>query len=264
MSLKLTSPYMRGEKVRQIQRAAKERLNAKAISHPPVEIDGVYGPATARLVRRAAYYLGIRDTKDAERRETIILSPSKRTAAELRRSQERENAYESKRSAYDKATQWGKSKIGTVEKPAGSNQGPGISDWLEDVGIDFGAPWCGAFFAKACDIAGVPVTDESRYCPWIKKHAERGSGGYLRWTTSPSEAQKACDNGYVVACVFDFGGSELAHVGLLLSASSSSVECVEGNTSSSNAGSQANGGGVFERGRPISQVGGFAIVRKAK
>jgi len=58
--------------------------------------------------------------------------------------------------------------------------------------------------------------------------------------------------------LFDFGGTgEPHHVGFVKSAAGEWIYTVEGNTSSGQAGSQADGDGVFERMRALAHVFGF-------
>ena len=60
---------------------------------------------------------------------------------------------------------------------------------------------------------------------------------------------------------FDFGGSQsvnqIDHVGLVEAVNGNMILTIEGNTSSSNTGSQSNGDGVYRRHRPRSIIVGF-------
>jgi hypothetical protein len=112
--------------------------------------------------------------------------------------------------------------------------------------------WCGVFtdwcFSKVNMLQGEP---SSVWTP-------AGAQGYQvagRWV-SRSGSPQAGDVVY-----FDWGGSQTAsltdHVGLVEAVTTDYILTIEGNTSSSNAGSQSNGDGVYRRKRPRSVIVGF-------
>lgn len=117
-------------------------------------------------------------------------------------------------------------------------------------------PWCAMFVTWAFEPAGsTSFVCGSRYayCPYLYSDAQAHRYG-LSLTSSPIP-------GDVV--LYDFDGSAYDHVGIFRSGSSSSWRAIEGNTSSGSSGSQANGGGVYDRSRSRSQLVKVAFVRVA-
>jgi hypothetical protein len=144
---------------------------------------------------------------------------------------------------------WAAKQVGTVEHPPGSNAGPKIDDWSKkSIGIT-GIPWCQSF-ANAVLVHGGGPQLKSAYTPQVvqwardKKFglktvpiAQRKPGDFVffKW---PGVSKDFCDHVAVYA---------------------GDGRTIEGNTSSSNAGSQNNGGGVFVRVRGTANV--VAVVR---
>lgn len=149
------------------------------------------------------------------------------------------------------ALAWAADQIGTVEHPANSNAGPKITDWERASGYTFPVPWCQCFANAAAVIGGAPQLRDG-FTPTVLNgshagypritvdSAQPGDFIFFKW---PGVSNNSCD-----------------HVGVLVSMTASSVTCREGNTSSSNVGSQNNGGGVFQRTRPRSLVAGAVRV----
>lgn len=150
-----------------------------------------------------------------------------------------------------KAARWANDQTGVTESPPSSNRGPFpiTACQVFTIGYD-GVAWCGCFVAYAAiKIAGARIPSKARlaYTPYIVSDAKAQTNG-LR-AVPVSEAQ----DGDLI--VFDFDGGGADHVGLCVGPTVNGMtDCVEGNTSSDSTGSQSNGGGVFERHRPISQV----------
>jgi hypothetical protein len=112
--------------------------------------------------------------------------------------------------------------------------------------------WCGLFtdwcLQKVNMLQGEPSS------VWTPS----GAAGYQRanrWISRAGAAQA----GDVV--YFDWGGSQsvqqVDHVGFVEAVAGDYILTIEGNTSSSNAGSQSNGDGVYRRKRPRSVIVGF-------
>jgi len=155
------------------------------------------------------------------------------------------------------AVRWALSKVGTVEHPAGSNQGPGITRWQEDAGFPGGGvAWCQVF----CDQSAKQGTNGRMKPSWfggytvsVVDQANAGEHGLKRVHLSdarpgdwvyfkfPGESSEFCD-----------------HVGIFLADQGSTIRTCEGNTSAAD-GSQSNGGGVFLKSRSKSLVA--AVVR---
>jgi hypothetical protein len=144
---------------------------------------------------------------------------------------------------------WAAQQVGTLEHPPGSNAGPKITEWSKAaIGIS-GVPWCQSFADAVLKHGGGPQL-KSAYTPQVVQWARDKKFGlrlvpvsdrkpgdfvYFKW---PGVSKDFCDHVGVYA-----GGGET----------------IEGNTSSSNAGSQNNGGGVFVRVRGTANV--VAVVR---
>lgn len=122
------------------------------------------------------------------------------------------------------------------------NDGNITKYWAElDPGLQ-GQPWCACFVrwndkhAKAPDL---PISNPY-YCPNIVTYARQ----HGLWNTSGQYQE-----GDIV--LFDFSGHGVAeHVGRVVSDDGHYVHTIEGNTSPTDAGSQANGGGVYRKSRP--------------
>lgn len=143
------------------------------------------------------------------------------------------------------ALKYAQSQIGTVES-GGNNHGPKIETWQKRVetkpGEMAGAPWCGAFMFSALQAAGVKgLSWRMRYVPYIVEDAKLGRNG-MKQLVSWSDRKP----GDLV--IFNFDGGPVDHVGMYVHDNpDGTVSTVEGNTSSGQAGSQANGDGVYAR-----------------
>lgn len=255
--LRLASPHMRGNDVKELQRSINARLRSRG-GRKLIEVDGEYGRDTARAVRRVGVLLGVREdtlehgaTVGVQR---VIVNPATRTPAQLKRARDRRKAEEARGRGIDAALRWAVSQIGTVEHPASSNRGPKIDDWEKNAGMGAG-PWCGAFAKATCGHGGVVLTPEVRYCPSTEAHARVGTGGLTRWITNPRQAARGD------LALFDWERNGVTdHVGVVesINVDAWTLTCIEGNTSPTDAGSQGNGGGVFRRTRSLNFVKGFA------
>lgn len=151
----------------------------------------------------------------------------------------------------EKAVRWARGQLGRTESPAGSNAGPFPVSACQTFTIGYdGVPWCGCFVAYAAiHEGGAKIPNKARlaYTPYICADANAGANGLTKVSLDDVRA------GDLV--VFNFDGGVPDHVGIADGPISGGLtDCIEGNTSSSSAGSQDNGGGVFRRRRPISQV----------
>lgn len=148
------------------------------------------------------------------------------------------------------AVKWAWSQVGTSESPYGSNWGNPIQDWIIYTGYSSPVPWCGCFVAWAAVKVGgakIPTRVSLGYTPYICSQSASGSNGLTRVDFNDVRA------GDLV--VFHFGSGGAKHVGLAVGPFKNGLtDCVEGNTSSSNGGSQDNGGTVAHRQRPVSHV----------
>ena len=160
-----------------------------------------------------------------------------------------------RKSGGEKAAAWALKQIGTTESPTGSNKGPYPISHCQifTIGYD-GVPWCGCFVASAAvEEAGadIPLKARLAYTPYVCADAAANTNGLRR--ISADEVER----GDLI--VFNFGSGIAKHVGLALGPIAGGMtDCAEGNTSSGTSGSQDNGGGVYRRSRPLSDVICFA------
>lgn len=147
-------------------------------------------------------------------------------------------------------------EVGYTERPAGSNRTK-YGKWF---GMD-GAAWCAMYAVWCMNQAGVdlrPHIRNEQYTPSLYTELKR-----IGWKEVSPEAILPGD-----IILFDFPDNvhRIQHVGFATEAprlfrrlqrvlrSKSYVRTVEGNTSSSDHGSQSNGGGVFRRDRKLSYI----------
>jgi hypothetical protein len=146
-----------------------------------------------------------------------------------------------------------KSYVGVSESPPDSNRGePQPSLWQERVmGFD-GQPWCACFTSCMAWDAGIAGAGSAAVSACIDM-AKKGQGVYRGYTTDRSRVH----SGDHVAI-----GCTTCHIELVAKPpDSSGVDCVGGNTSPGDSGSQYNGGCVATRRRRNSEIVGFLLVR---
>lgn len=133
------------------------------------------------------------------------------------------------------------SQIGIKESPANSNKQK-YGKWY---GMN-GEPWCDMFVSWVAAQVGQSDIGKYAYCPYHVNHF-KSAGKWLGRTKNP----KAGD------IVFFANKSGVAcHVGIVeKKLSSTSVQTIEGNTSTGVSGSQDNGGCVARRTRSFGNVG---------
>lgn len=144
-----------------------------------------------------------------------------------------------------KAVAWAMSQQGVAEKPDGSNWGVPVQNWIKRTGYTFPVPWCGCFVHEAVKVragANIPTGIRLGYNEYIVQDAEAGRNG-LREV--PYGAARPGD-----IVVFTF-----PHIALVRGNPSTTIlPTVEGNTSPTSTGSQANGGTVAAKSRPRGVV----------
>lgn len=158
-----------------------------------------------------------------------------------------------------RALDWLSDHRGITEQPAGSNRDTrrdGILAAQQAIGPwVVGQAWCGTWCAAALHAGGIPY-DRLRRLPsvaLIEEDAKAHRAPFRGWTTDP----RAVLRGDLVV-LFGYG----VHVETVREVHLAGGYLVTdgGNTSSGNAGSQANGGGAFRRVRSFRDVRGFALV----
>lgn len=267
-ALNLTSPWMRDRKGETYIRDLQEKLGFTGD-----DLDGVYGPMTAGKVAHRKYKLGWALSKFNNRvgvREYPILMGTRPVpAAMIARAKARREAAAAAAKLVpvdergtDQMLRW----VGLSERPANSNKVPTLAEFAKKAGLSswmqaMGWPWCMfvAFLAtyeagkgSTGSVAGFKGKWNVLYTMDLLRIAEAGTFGFR------IISRQLVRKGTVV--LFDFpGGERTDHVGRALGPVGADgwFETVEGNTSSSNAGSQSNGGGVYRRRRHISQVRAF-------
>lgn len=140
------------------------------------------------------------------------------------------------------------SQEGVTEKPANSNHTP-YGVWY---GVDQ-QPWCGIFIAWCYAKAGTDLRTNGiqhpLFTPWFWNEAKAAG-----WVVHSDDRIERGD-----VLFFDFAPpfntAGIQHTGFALAASEGGrVRTLEGNTSSGNAGSQDNGGGVYRRARSLDVI----------
>jgi hypothetical protein len=161
----------------------------------------------------------------------------------------------------ERSRDWHEAHLGITENPSGSNcdsrpdgirtsqDGCADGTWLR------GQPWCGCWAWSGLHAAGKISEGESWMASVasIEDYARNGWGPFKAWTTDGAKARQG-------DLVVLFGRGQ--HVGTVREAPSGDYcKTWEGNTSSSDGGSQSNGGGAYERSRSrLAEVYGYALV----
>lgn len=241
-TFKLTSPMMAGDDVAHFQRTLNERFRHWDVGCS-IDVDGGYGSHTRDATQRVVYGLGIPmrslDHGISPQLRVKLRHPERRDHEEVTRAHQRRDWLRRLRRRYDgdgpkAAIAYARKHAGLTEHPAGSNHGPLIDRWQQMCGVG-GAPWCGCFCNACLVAAGFPSQPWLRYCPWIEGRARSGEA---RWSWHPITRARPGD-------LVLYGRGVAQHVELYVGHGVT----FGGNTSSDDGGSQANGGGVFERRR---------------
>lgn len=153
-----------------------------------------------------------------------------------------------------KAIEIALSKVGVMEDPLGSNDGPEVRQFLASVGLGPGNAWCAAFvywvFNHAAAELGV-----ANPCPRtggvIDMWAKAGQARLQRYSRSQASANpELIKPGQMF--FLDHGGG-LGHMGLIVGVEGVRLITVEGNTT--NITGSREGIGVFRReGRRIGEI----------
>lgn len=131
------------------------------------------------------------------------------------------------------------SQIGQMEKPAGSNWGHPVQDYLAATSVHAPAAWCAAFVKWCLDSAGIktPIT---AYSP-----SAQNKNNLIYYKTHELKELKSGD----VFTIYYVSMGRIAHTGFVnRKINSTIVETIEGN---SNDGGSREGVGVFKRKRPM-------------
>jgi CHAP domain len=131
--------------------------------------------------------------------------------------------------------------LGITERPVNRNPFAKIAGHAD------GYPWCASFCVAMARQVGLRLPSESAYTPTMADGFKRAG----LFTQKPQPGDIA---------FIDFPGdnkTRIQHVAIVERVVGDAIATVEGNTSSGTRGSQDNGGGVYERMRPMSIVVGY-------
>lgn len=250
-TLQLTSPLMRGSDVAYARRLLHPEY---LVSNPGLAQDR-FDTAAATASKRAKWELGYPESKCTPTfgttLERLLLGHALLPITFRVRAAQRKKYLTTSAKAVDEALRW----VGKTEQPAGSNIIKPFTEWYGWIG--WGAPWCAVFTSYCLDKAGFKYIDPKAsrwaYVPYVLADARAGRYG-LRLC---SENQVA--KGTLV--LFDWDNDGVPdHIGFAtgpVDLRVGTVPTVEGNTSSSDAGSQSNGGGVYQRTRRLTDIIAF-------
>jgi len=143
-----------------------------------------------------------------------------------------------------------KAEVGTNETPVNKNK---YGKWY---GLN-GQPWCAMFVSWCFNQAGL---SKSVAAQTPKGFASCDAG--LKWFVKKNKIVTVGQAKPGDIVFFQFDDDPIAdHVGIVVGNNpiTKNLTCIEGNTSSGNAGSQSNGDGVYKRKRSYSLV--MAIAR---
>jgi len=144
---KLTSPLMRGDEVKTVQRTLGGANTFKE-NYRPGTVDGIFGTQTASACYRAKWALGY--PKDKLQRtygptlHAYLKGTTPLPAAYKQRRADRKKAAATVVSLGSKALARAKGKLGTAESPPGSNRQE-FGQWYGFNGV----PWCAIFVTWA-------------------------------------------------------------------------------------------------------------------
>lgn len=148
----------------------------------------------------------------------------------------------------------GKAADKRVHEVGGNNHGPAVKKYLAEVGLPEGYAWCAAFVSWCFRQAAG------------KRLAWESAGVWNIWSYGKAHGWLVTRPKRYDLVAFDFSGNGVYddHIGWVAWVKKfgpvSIVHTIEGNTSSGEAGSQADGGGVYRRTRLI-RSGTAAYVR---
>lgn len=229
MNFSLTSPHMKGKFVEQLQRALKSKGYLQG------NVDGEFGPDTARAVYRAKYWFGYKkpDQVAGDLLYSLLLGTKKPNPAMKLRIANRNRIAKQKpirSKMWEEAGKW----IGETEHPAGSNRSK-FSLWYGLIG-----PWCAEFVSWCGVVAKSKAFEKGHkyaYVPYIVADARAGRNN-LSITYKPQQGDIAC---------FDWNHDGIAdHTGLFgnwINTEKTNFKGREGNTGPTD---KSNGGMVLD------------------
>jgi hypothetical protein len=238
-TLSLTSPHLKSAEVKE----AQELLQSNSFQQDYLQgdVDGEFGPETARACKRAKYWLGYAKMEPTFGKFLQANLLGKTPLSKLQKARRKKRLQKSQRTPLRlKALAEARKNIGMKENPPNSNICP-ISKWW-----GFTGPWCAMAVSKWYIEAGSKAFRKSRdwaYVPYLVSAAVQGTNS-LSLTKNPQPGDIVC---------FDWDDDGVAdHTGLVVTPpNNGSFETIEGNTSPTN---NSNGGEVMMRTRNTSDV----------
>lgn len=133
-----------------------------------------------------------------------------------------------------------------IREATGRNDGAWVTAILNGVQLGAGYKWCGALVKFVLDVAGVKT-------PGITAREFASVAEIRQWALAKGIVSRTPGRGYGA-----FRKSRgVSHVGISIGSLLGFTRSVEGNTSSGEAGSQDDGGGLYGRNRLTSFWDGF-------
>ena len=255
--LTMTTPNIKGQDVKALQRAVNARARELPFTDAKLTTDGEFGSHSLNACERVAFALGLSDADCSaisdgnlvQLTQQLIRNPEGLSEAQRQRAKTREpelkHRHEAQQVGARAAVRWARSKIGVHEEPSGSNWGRPVEEWITFTG--YGGPvfWCGCFVAFAVvknGKADVPQRIRLGFDEYINDDAHGGRNGFQR-AVSVDEARPG-----------DIATFSFHHIGLVVGRTRNGlIHTIDGNTSASD-GSSNNGGEVAEHKRPVSLV----------
>jgi len=209
-------------------------------------------PSISTLRRRRKEYVDRRDKRRASREHHEQLARkfdklAKKQTANIHRVDAKIKAGTHKSKGPEAALAEARKFLGKTESPYGSNLAPwGLSKWIYDrLGIRTGVAWCGISLGHWLEVAGVKgLTAHVASVYYIYSDAKAGINGFSH-LVGTRDGQPGDAVGLF---------SLSTHVEIIEKRVPGGYQTIGGNTSSGNSGSQSNGGGVYRRIRPYSNV----------
>jgi hypothetical protein len=150
-----------------------------------------------------------------------------------------------------------------VRETHNNNRSPEIDTWLGYLGLPMGQPYCAAFFIYNYHTAGHNLPKQGR-CATLWQTCRSRELTYKTFDAeSVSAGVETMQPGDGVIWKHGKGTSENfnGHAGMVIRQTGrKSFRSREGNTQSSNAGDQREGGGVFDRDRNLNIGSAFEVV----
>ena len=126
-----------------------------------------------------------------------------------------------------------------VREVGGNNRGKWVASFQEAAGLDpeDADPWCAAALTFASLVAGAP-------CPTRPDYNPAAVIGWRRWAKALGLLTDSPGRGAI--CMHQTSESQ-GHIAVVVKVIGPLIYSIEGNTSSGDSGSQADGGGIYRR-----------------